>query len=97
MIKLNKMSTIEAKLDELMIKVSIQERRNQSSYLVGTVEEEQRVLNKEGVTHDSPYHVEEVQFVNGNRSYNNTNLSTHYTPALRTRKNFSYGHAIQQG
>ena len=67
---------------------------------MGTVEEEQRVLNEEGLSHDGPYHIEEVQFVNDNRSYNfkhNTNLPTHYTPALRNHENFSYGLAIQQG
>ena len=39
-IKLNKMSAIEAKLDALMNKVK--ERRNQSAHLVGIVEGEQR-------------------------------------------------------
>ena len=36
--ELNKMSTIEAKLDALMNKVSMQERSNRSTHLVGTVE-----------------------------------------------------------
>ena len=40
MIKLNKMSAIEAKLDALTNKVK--ERRNQSAHLVGIVEGEQR-------------------------------------------------------
>ena len=38
--ELNKMSAIEAKLDALMNKVSMQERRNQSAYLLGIVEDE---------------------------------------------------------
>ena len=99
-IELNKMLAIEAKLDALMNKVSMQERRNQSTHLVGIVEDEQKVLNDEGLAHDGPYHVEEVQFVNGNRSYNfkpNTNLLTHYTPALRNHENFSYGPIVQRG
>ena len=99
-IELNKMSAIEAKLDALMNKVSMQERRNQSAHLVGTMEDEQIVLNDEGLANDGPYHMEEVQFVNGKRSYNfkpNTNLSTHYTPALRNHENFSYGLVVQQG
>ena len=99
-IELNKMSAIEAKLDALMNKVSMQERRNQFTHLVGIVEDEQRVLNDKGLTHDGPYHVEEFQFVNGNRSYNfkpNTNFLTHYTLALRNHENFSYGPAVQQG
>ena len=99
-IELNKMSVIEAKLDALMNKVSMQQIRNQSAHLVGTVEDEQRVLNDEGLVNDGPYHVEEVQFFNGNRSYNlkpTTNLPTHYTPALRNHENFSYGPIVQQG
>ena len=99
-IELNKMSAIEAKLDELMDKVSMQERSNRSAHLVGTVEEQQKVLNDEGLTQDGPYQQEEVQFINGNRSYNfkpNTNLPTHYTPALRNHENLSYGPAAQQG
>ena len=59
-IELNKMSAIEAKLDALMNKVSMQEKRNQSTHLVGTMEDEQRVLNDEGLANDGPYHVEEV-------------------------------------
>ena len=97
MIELTKMLAIEAKLDALMNKVSIQERRNQPAHLVGTVEDEQRFLNDEGLANDGPYHVEEVHFVNGNRSYNfnpNTNLPTYYTPTLRNHENFSYGPAV---
>ena len=66
---------------------------------MGIVEDEQRVLNNEGLPNDGPYHVEEVQFVNGNRSYNfklYTNLPTHYTPALRNHENFSYGPTVYQ-
>ena len=98
MVELNKMLTIEAKLDALMNKVSMQERRNQYVHLVGTMEDKEKVLNDEGLANDGPYHVEEVQFVNGNRSYNfnpNTNLPTHYTLALRNHENFSYGPAVQ--
>ena len=60
MIELNKISTIKAKLDALMRKVSMQERRNQFSHLVGIVEDEQRILNDEKLANDGPYHVEEV-------------------------------------
>ena len=94
MIELNKMSTIEAKLDTLINKVCMQERRNRSAHLVGTMEDQQRVLNDEGLAQDGPYQQEEVHFINGNRSYNfkpNRNLPTHYTPALRNHENFSYG------
>ena len=92
------MLAIEAKLDALMNKVSMQERRNQYGHLVGTVEDEKVVLNDEGLAHDGPYHVEEVQFVNGNMSYNfkpNTNFPTQYTLTLMNHENFSYGLAVQ--
>ena len=39
-IELNKMSAIEAKLDALMNKISMQERSNRSANLVGTVEDQ---------------------------------------------------------
>ena len=98
-IELNKMSAIEAKLDALMNKVNMQERRNRSTHLVGTVEDQQKSLNGEGLAQDGPYQQYEVQFINGNRGYNfksNTNLPTHYTPTLRNHENFSYGPAAQQ-
>ena len=60
MIELNKMSAIEAKLDALMNKVSMQERSNQFAHLVGTVEDQQGVLNDEGLAQDGPYQQEEV-------------------------------------
>ena len=99
-IELNKMTAIEAKLDALMNKVSMQERCNRSAHLVGTVEDQQKVVNDEGLAKDGLYQQEEVQFINGNRSYNfkpNTNLPTHYTPAMRNHENFSYGLTAQQG
>ena len=98
-IELNKMSTIEAKLDALMNKVCMQEKINLFAHLVGIVEDQQKVLNDEGIAQDGPYQQKEVQFINGNRSYNfkpNTNLPTHYT-ALRNHENFSYGPSAHQG
>ena len=59
MIELNKMSAIEAKLDALMNKVYMDERSNRSAHLVGTVEDQQRVLN-DGLAQDGPYQQEEV-------------------------------------
>ena len=100
MIELNKMLVTEAKLSALMNKVCVQERSNRSAHLVRLVEDQQRVLNDEGLAQDGPYQHEEVQFINGNKSYNfkpNTNLSSHYTPTLRNHENFSYGPTTQQG
>ena len=59
-IELNKMLAIEAKLDALMDKVCMQERSNRFAHLVGTMEDQQRVLNDEGLAQDGPYQQEEV-------------------------------------
>ena len=95
MIELNRMTVIEAKLDALMNKMGSHERRMHSANEVGTVDEnEKRNSAKEGLTHEGPYQVEEVQYLNANRSYNikpNLNLPTRYTPTLRNHENFSYG------
>ena len=61
---------------------------------------EHKCAEDQGFAHESPYQVEEVQYINGNKRYNfksNNNLPTHYTPALRNHENFSYGGRMQQG
>ena len=76
------MLAIEAKLDALMRKMNNQERRSQLANAVGIddgIEQKQTGL---GLTHASPYQVEESQFIQGNMSYNfdpNNNIPTHYT------------------
>ena len=101
MLKLNRMTTIEAKLDALMSKMGNQERRTHSTNEVGTVDEnEKRNSAEEGLAYEDPYQVEEAQYLNANKSYNfkpNLNLPTHYTPAFRNHENFSYGGGAQQG
>ena len=101
MIELNKMSTIEAKMDAIMNKMNNQERKGHSCNEVGIVEGvEQKNVVDQGLAHEGPYQVNEVQYLNGNISYNfkpNNNLLTHYTPTLRNRENLSYGGAMQQG
>ena len=95
------MTTIEAKLDALMNKLGKRDRRMHSAHEVRTVEgNEQKSITDVGLAHEDSYQVEEAQFVGGNISYNfkpNTNLPTHYTPALRNHENFSYGGGAQQG
>ena len=54
-IELNKILAIEAKLEALMNKISMQERSNGSAYLVGTVKDQQKLLNDEGLAQDGPY------------------------------------------
>ena len=70
-IKLNRMTAIEAKLDALMNKMGNHERRMHSTNEVRTIDEnEKRNSAKEGLTHEGPYQVEETQYLNANRSYN---------------------------
>ena len=100
-IELNKMTTIETKLEAIMTRMSNQERRNHSVNEVGIVEgAKQKNVTDQGLAQEGPYHVEEVQYLNGNRSYNfkpNSNLPTHYTPALKNHENLSYGGGNHQG
>ena len=61
---------------------------------------EHKCVADQGFSREGPYQVEEVQNLNGNKSYNfklNNNLLTHYTPALRNHKNLSYKGGMQQG
>ena len=87
-IELNRMTSIEAKLDALMNKIGNNERRMQTALEVGTIDEKERRKSvEEGSNHASPYQVKEAQYLNANRSYTfkpNLNLPTHYTPALRS-------------
>ena len=99
-IKMNRMTAIEAKLYALRNKLGNQDGRMHSVHEVGIVEgSEQKSIIDEGFSHEGPYQVEEAQFVGRNRIYNfkpNANLSTHYTPILRNHGNFSNGGKAQQ-
>ena len=56
MLELNKMATIEAKLDVLMSKMSTQERRSHSENIVGIEEGgEKKCMTNEGLVHKGPY------------------------------------------
>ena len=60
-IKLNRMTSIEAKLDALMNKLGNNERRMHTALEVGTVDEgEKRNSVEEGLTHEGFYQVEEA-------------------------------------
>ena len=61
MIELNRMTSIEAKLDALMIKKGNHERRMHSANEVGIVDEnEKRNSVEEELAHEGPYQVEEA-------------------------------------
>ena len=60
-IKLNRMTAIEAKLDALMNKLGNKERIMHSTHEVKKVEEsEQKSSTEEGLAHEAPYQVEEA-------------------------------------
>ena len=98
---MNKMITIEAKLDAIMNIMNTQERISHSINEVGIVNsiEKNNVIDQ-GLAHEGPYQVEEVQYLNWNRSYKfkpNINLPTHYTPTIRNHEDLSYGGGNHQG
>ena len=95
MIELNKMSTMEAKMDALMHRL---DKRIHSANEIGAVEREGRVRNAEGLAEEGSHAVEEANYLNEQRAYHfkpNPNLPTHYTPALRNHENLSYGEGAQ--
>ena len=99
LIGLDRMKTIEAKLDAVMNKPEDSERRMHTAHEVGTVEERIR-RSAEGLVEEEPYQVEETKYMNEQISYHfkpNPNLPTHYTPTLRNHENFSYGGGAQHG
>ena len=99
LIGLDRTTTIEAKLDAVMNKLSSNERRMHTAHEVGAVREGRR-NSVEGYEEEEPYQVEATKYMNEQRTYHfkpNPNLPTHYTPALRNHESFSYGGGAQQG
>ena len=99
LIGLHRTTTIEAKLDSVMNKLSSNERRMHTAHEVGAVRKGRR--NSAGrYKEEEPYRVEETKYMDEQRSYRfkpNPNLLTHYSPALRNHESFSYGGGAQQG
>ena len=97
LIGLDRTTTIEAKLDLVMNKLSSNERRMHTTHEVGA-EREGRRNSAKGYEEEELYQVEEAQYLNANKSYTfnpNPNLPTHYKPALRNYESFSYGGGAQ--
>ena len=93
LIKLNRMTTIEAKMDSVMNKLGSNERKIHTALEVGAVKEGIR-SSVEGLVEEEPYQVKETKYMKEKRSYHfktNPNLPTHYTLVLRNYENFSYG------
>ena len=92
-------TAIESKHDGVMNKLSGNVKRMHTAHEVGAVREGRR-NSAEGYEEKEPYQVEEVQYLNANKSYTfkpNPNLPTHYSPTLRNHESFSYGGGAQQG
>ena len=99
LIKLNRMTAIEAKLDAVMNKLGSNERRIHIAHEVGAVKKGIR-SSAEGPVEKEPYQVEETKYMSEERSYHfkpNPNLPTHYTLTLRNHENLTYGGGAQQG
>ena len=97
MLELNKMVTIEAKLDAIVNRLNNQQRRSHNVNKVGLMQGEE---TDQEVAQEGAYHLEECNYLNKGRSYHfkpNPNLLTHYTPALRNHENLSYGRGAHQG
>ena len=99
LIGLIRTTTIEAKLDVVMNKLSSNEKRMHTAHEVGIVREGRR-NSAEGYKEEEPYQVDETKYMNEQRSYHfkpNHNLCTYYSPTLRNHESFSYGVGVQQG
>ena len=99
LIALDRMTAIEAKLDVVMNKLGSNERRMHIAHEVGAIEEIIR-RSVEGLVDEEPYQVEEPKYMIEQRSYHfkpNSNLPTHYTPAMKNHESFSYGGGAQHG
>ena len=99
-IELNKMISMEAKLDAIMNRMDKQDKKLQSAHEIGVVERGGIRRSAKGSADEDPYAVEEANYLNEQRSYHfktNPNLPTHYNPALRNHENFSYGGRASQG
>ena len=99
-IELNKMIVTKVKLDAIMNKMDKHEKRLHSTHEIRAVERNGIRRSAEGPTEEDPYQVEEVKYMNEQRSYHfkpNPNLPTHYHPVLRNQENFSYGGGASKG
>ena len=93
LIGLDRMTTIEIKLEAVLNKLGSNERKMHTAHEVGAVDERIR-RSVEELVGEEPYQVEETKYMNEQRSYHlkpNPNFPTHYTPTLRIHENFSYG------
>ena len=77
-----------------------QERKTYTAHEIGAVEKEILKGNADRDVDEQLYETEEVKYLGEQRNYHfkpNTNLPTHYHPALRNHENLSYGGGASQG
>ena len=89
-----------AKLDAIMHRIDKQEKKTYTAHEIGAVERELLKGSAERAAEEQFYDAEEVKYLGEQRNYHfkpNTNLPTHYHPALRNHENFSYGGGASQG
>ena len=97
-IELNKMISMEAKLDAIMHRMNKQDKKLHSAHEIGAVERGGIKRSAEGSADEEADAVEEANYLNEQRSYHfklNPNLPTRYNPTLH--ENFSYGRGASQG
>ena len=99
-LELNKMAAMEAKLDAIMHRMDKQEKKTYTAHEIGAVERGILKGNADRAVDEQLYETEEVKYLGEQRNYHfksNTNLPTHYHPALRNYENLSYGGRASQG
>ena len=98
--ELSKMTAMEAKLDAIMHRIDKQEKKTYTAHEIGAVQREILKRSAERAAEEQFYDAEEVKYLSEQRNYHfkpNTNLPTHYHPALRNHENFSYVGGASQG
>ena len=99
-LELSKMIAMEAKLDAIMHRMDKQEKKTYTAHEIGAVERELLKGSADRDVDEQFYYTEEVKYLGEPRNYHfkpNTNLPTHYHPALRNHENLSYGGGASQG
>ena len=99
-IELNKMISMEAKLDAIMHGMDKQEKKLHSSYEIRAVDRGGIKRSAEGSIDEDPYAVKEANYRNEQRSNHfksNPNFPTRYNPVLRNHENFSNDGGASQG
>ena len=99
-LEMSKMTAMEAKLDSIMHRMDKQEKKTYTAHEIGAVERELLKGSADRAVDEQFYETEEVKYLGEPRNYHfkpNTNLPTHYHPALRNYENLSYGGGASQG